>query len=198
MASDTLIKWHASAKVLKYSPEQVGISWDLLGHEPDAIELAVHHAEPADGIVTDEGNVLTTAGLNLITSLITGGGGQAGNLSNSFLGVSNGTGTAGVTDVALFGTGTGNAWFTQCAGGGGSVSQSNGVITLQATFGTTAGNFTWNDWGWVIAAGTLTNNVNTISSCGTGTIVLVNHKVTSLGTKASGSSWVFVATITLA
>ena len=46
MASDNLIKWHAFAKVLKYSPAQVDLSRGLLGHEPDGVELGVHHVSP--------------------------------------------------------------------------------------------------------------------------------------------------------
>jgi hypothetical protein len=38
-----------SARVEKYSPDQVAQSRDLLGHEPTADELRAHHGTPADG-----------------------------------------------------------------------------------------------------------------------------------------------------
>ena len=42
---------------------------------------------PADGVVTADGNLLTTAGLARITSLIIGGGGQAASNGSAGLGV---------------------------------------------------------------------------------------------------------------
>jgi hypothetical protein len=189
MAADTLIKWSATAKVLKYSPEQVNLSRNILGHEPDGIELGVHHAEPADGIATDEGNVLTTAGLARITSLIIGGGGQAAANGACGLGVGSSTTAATVADTNL-----GTPIYFQPADST-FPSSSSGVITIQATFASANGNGAWQEWGWVDCASFV--GATTFAAVGTSP-VLINHKITSLGTKASGASWVFVATVTLA
>jgi len=189
MAPENLIKWNAYAKVLKYSPAQVELSRGLLGHEPDGVELSVHHAEPEGGIVTDEGNVLTTAGLGRITSLIIGGGGQAAANGACGLGVGSSTTAAVITDTDL-----GTPIYYQPADAG-FPTVSAGVITIQATFGSSNGNGAWQEWGWYDA----TSFVGSTTKAGTGTSpVMINHKITSLGTKASGSSWVFVATVTLA
>ncbi len=75
-------------------------------------------------------------------------------------------------------------------------SQSAGVITVQCTFGTGVANFAWQEWGWVDVSGTLTAGF-TMSGVGTSPLLL-NHRVQSLGTKASGSIWTLAATLTLA
>jgi hypothetical protein len=56
------------------------------------------------------------------------------------------------------------------------------TATLRSTFGTSTGNFAWAEWG-----------VFNGSSGGR----MLNRKVESLGTKASGSTWVFTVTATL-
>lgn len=60
--------------------------------------------------------------------------------------------------------------------------RSGSTMTFQATFGGTEANFAWNEWGVFNAA-----------SGG----VMLNRKVESLGTKASGSTWIFQVQITL-
>jgi hypothetical protein len=189
MASDNLIHWHAKAKVLKYSAAQVALSRDLLGREPFGADLAVHHDAPADGITYSDGNLLTTAGLARISSLIVGAGGQAAANGSCGLAVGTASTAATVADVAL-----GTALYAQTADAG-FPSFSNGIITIQATFGTAVGNGAWAEWGWVDAA-SFASGSGVVSTLGTSP-VLINHKITSLGTKVSGSSWVFVATVTL-
>ncbi|WP_165251169.1 hypothetical protein [Paludisphaera soli] len=58
----------------------------------------------------------------------------------------------------------------------GGVASKSRVLVAQATFGTGAGNFAWNEWGVANAA-----------SGGT----LINRKVAGLGTKTSAASWTF-------
>lgn len=55
-------------------------------------------------------------------------------------------------------------------------------IVFRATFGTSDANFAWQEWG-----------IFNGSSGGR----MLNRKVSSLGTKASGATWVFSATLTL-
>jgi hypothetical protein len=70
---------------------------------------------------------------------------------------------------------------------------SSGVGTFVSTFGTGVGNYAWQEWGidgGTAAGTTVTADTNTTPG-------LVNHKVTSLGTKTSAASWVFTVTITI-
>jgi hypothetical protein len=70
-------------------------------------------------------------------------------------------------------------------------SVSAGVITFKSTFASADGNFAWNEWGIDVATATVASGT-TVGAC------LLNHKTSAaLGTKASGSSWAFTATITL-
>jgi len=60
--------------------------------------------------------------------------------------------------------------------------RSGSSMLFQSTFGASEANFTWNEWG-----------VFNASSGGT----MMNRKVESLGTKASGSTWILRVQITL-
>ena len=67
---------------------------------------------------------------------------------------------------------------------------SNGVITFKSTYASGEANFVWNEWCVDIGTPTVTDGT-TVNA------LMLNRKVASLGTKASGS-WVLTATITLA
>lgn len=162
---------------------------------------------PEDGLREHAGNLLVTVGLNQITLLITGQGGAAlgtsGTHNNTAVcGVGSSATAAVVGDTHLGGDGSSStAWYQQCDAT--YPTQSNGVITMQATFATGNANFAWNEWCWVTGTGAITAGA-TLNSGGGGnlfatTAFMVNHKVpaSSLGTKASGASWVFTTTITL-
>jgi hypothetical protein len=79
---------------------------------------------------------------------------------------------------------------------------STGILTVQSTFAAAAGVFQWNEWG----CGTSTGAVAAASTSAnaqptTGTLDgLFNRAVVggSLGTKGSGSAWVFTVTLRLA
>jgi hypothetical protein len=60
--------------------------------------------------------------------------------------------------------------------------RSANVLTFKSTFGSSEANFAWNEW-----------SVFNAASAGT----MLNRKVESLGTKASGSTWVLTVTITV-
>ncbi|MFJ5231040.1 hypothetical protein ACIQBJ_14235 [Kitasatospora sp. NPDC088391] len=71
------IKWQPRARVLKYGPETVAEITKDIGHEPTGPDLRMLEARyglKRDSVAEAEGNLLTTAGLNRITSLIIGGG----------------------------------------------------------------------------------------------------------------------------
>lgn len=137
----------------------------------------------------DEGNLLTTVGLNRIGSLVIAGGGQGMSNTATRLGVGNGAGSAAVGDTDLgAAAGSSNRWFMTMDAT--FPSQSNGVITAKASFATGDGNFAWNEWGLDIGT-------PTVSASATVNSPLVNHKTSAaLGTKVSGT-WVLTVTITL-
>lgn len=185
------IKWEPLAVVAKYSVDQVAYATSRLGHEPSSFELEVLFATPEDGFAEATGNQLTTAGLTRITSLINGAGGQA--LTNTATRIGTGNGStgwaAGNTDLSAS-AGSSNRWFQIMDAT--YPSTSAGVITARATFASADGNYAWTEWGLDIGT-------PTVSSAATVNATLLNRKVpgASLGTKASGASWVFTVTITL-
>lgn len=140
-------------------------------------------------VVTKVGNLLTTAGLTRITSLITAGGGQGATNTSARIGVGNSSTAAAVGQTDLqAAAGAANRWFQTMDAT--YPQTSAGVITFRATVGTADGNFAWNEWCIDIGTPTVT----------TGTTVnatMLNRAVQSLGTKTSAGTWVATATITL-
>lgn len=185
--------WKAYARVLKFSPEQVQWVWNRVGHEPMGHELMAFCAGPEDGISEAHGNLLVTVGLNRLTNLMIGGGATAFANASSLTGVGNVTTAATTADTQLGANSTGNSQYVVMDAT--YPTQSNGTISCQTTFTTGLGNFAWQEWGWVVAA----SPVNSVTFAGTGTSpVLINHKITSLGTKTVGATWVFQTSATLA
>jgi hypothetical protein len=187
------IKWKPHARIEKYSAADVEEMTRVLGHEPNAEEMRALGADPT--ILEVSGNVLTTVGLNRITSLIIGAGGTAFSNGNAAVGV--GTSSTGEVagNTALGGDGNSSTARYNAADAT-YPQQSNGVITVQATFDSGEANFAWNEWCWVIAPATITEGA-TLTSLSSGTEVMLNRKTASMGTKASGASWVFTTTVTL-
>jgi hypothetical protein len=192
------IKWNAHAHIDKYSPEQVAWATAKLGYEPKSVELAALFSAPEDGELDVPGNLLVTGGLQRITNLIIGSGAQALTNTRTAVGVGDRGGsasdTAAVGDTTLTANGSNAYYMTLEAGYPTAV---NGVLTCVSTYASGVANFAWNEWGWVITNGAITPG-NTMASIGT-TPQLINHKTpsTSMGTKASGASWVFTTTVTL-
>ena len=87
---------------------------------------------------------------------------------------------------------TSSAWYQQADSS--YPTQSGGVITCNCTITSSNGNFAWQEWCLATGSGGITSGDH-LSATATG-VVLLNHKVASLGTKASGASWVFTATVT--
>lgn len=187
--------WHARVHVDKWSPRQVrdaAAALLLLG-EPTHAQLLHVHGAP-DGTADWEGNLVTTAGLGAVTSLIIGGPQQAlSGAATTRIGVGNGTGTAARTDTDLSASaGSANRWFQAVI----SVAQATTTLTndtfqLVATFATGNGNFAWNEWGIDVSAPTVSSG----STVGT---TLVNHATSAnLGTKGSGAAWTATMSISL-
>lgn len=192
MAGDG-INWNASVRIEKFSPDQVAAATEHYGYEPSGDELRAHAGEPEHGVTEEPGNLLTTVGLNLITELIEGGGGTPFAHADAIIGVGAGTATALVGDTALTDDNTANAWYQQADST--YPQQSGGVITVQCTFASGNANFAWQEWCAATGSGGITPGTH-LSAVATSPVML-NHKVQSLGTKASGGSWVLTATITL-
>lgn len=186
------VLWRPVAVVEKFTEDQVKFvtqKLELPLAAPSGDLLRALAGAPEGGITADIGNLLTTAGLNRLTSLWIGAGGQAMTNTATRLGVGNSS-TAeavGQTDLQAA-AGSANRWFQIMDAT--YPQQSNGVVTVKATFATGDGNFVWNEWGIDIGTPTVTSG-NTVNAN------LVNRKVASLGTKASGS-WVLTVTITIA
>jgi len=184
------IQWRSSTVVEKFSPEQVVYAIARLGHEPSGDELRILCGEPEEGTHEDDtSNLLTTAGLTRITSLITAGGGQGATNTSARLGVGNSSTAAAIGDTDLgAASGAGNRQFYVMDATYPTVAA--GVITVKSTFASGDANFVWNEWGVDIGTPTVANGT-TVGAC------LLNHKIAALGTKASGSAWALTATITL-
>lgn len=183
------IKWTPHAHVDKYDQDQTDWVIDKSGilkpSGDDFKRLGVRPYDTADS----EGNLLTTVGLNRLTSLLIAGGGQGLTNTATRLGVGNGAGSAAVGDTDLgAAAGSGNRWFQVMDAT--YPQQSNGVLTVKATWATGDGNFAWNEWG--IDVGT-----PTVSSGNTVAALFFNHKTSAaLGTKTTGS-WALTVTVTL-
>jgi hypothetical protein len=133
------------------------------------------------------GNLLTTAGLGRIATLVTAGTGNLISTTTARVGVGNGVGTAAIGDTDLSAAaGSANRWFNLCT-----VTTPSNVWTFVSTFASADGNFAWNEFGIDIGTATVTAS-NAVNA------VLLNHKTSiAQGTKASGQVWTATATITI-
>ena len=174
------IRWTPTALVSKYDADQVDYVRRIAGvAEPNGSELA-SLCTPYESIEV-HGNLLTTAGLTRITSLIIGTLSTTLDSTRVRLGVGDSSTAAAVGDTDL---GTNKYYRVMDAT---YPSASAGVLTFQSSFGTSDGNFAWQCWGLDVGTATVTSSATVAT--------LVNRKVSSLGTKTTGT-WVFTVTIT--
>jgi hypothetical protein len=187
LRSHDSIRWRPTIRVEKYDDETVArVAHNARMAVPDGLTLA-RFGKPFD-VVEAAGNLLTTAGLNRLTSLLIAAGGQGLTNTASRLGVGN-SATAeavGQTDLQAA-AGSTNRWFQIMDAT--FPTQANGVVTAKSTYATGDGNFVWAEWALDIGTPTVTSG-NTVNA------VMLNRKVQALGTKASGS-WVLTATLTI-
>lgn len=127
-----------------------------------------------DEIVSFEDNLLMNAGITLLLNLLIGAGGNAFNVTNGHLGVGNSSTAPAATQTDLLGTSKVRQVVDSAP------TRAAQTLTFKATFGSAAGNFAWEEFG-----------VFNASSGGT----MLSRKVSSLGTKASGSTWVLTVTL---
>lgn len=131
---------------------------------------------PPDEVVEFEGNVLANAGITAMLNLLIGAGGSAFSVaSGGSLGVGNSSTAAAATQTDLQGGSKERVAFA-------APSQATQVVTFVSTFGSSNGNFAWEEFGIFNAA-----------SGGT----MLSRKVSALGTKASGATWVLTVTLTI-
>ena len=135
------------------------------------------------------GNLITNAGWTRLMNLLTAQGGtQALSSTATRIGVGNSNTAEAYTDTDLGASaGSSNRFFQPVSGSG---SLGTRTLSFSAAFGTSDGNFAWNEFG--IDVGT-----PTVSGGTTVNALLFNHKAgIAQGTKASGQTWTATATIT--
>lgn len=134
------------------------------------------------------GNLITNAGWTRLMNLLTNQGGtQALTATAVRIGVGNSNTAAAYTDTDLGASaGSSNRWFQPVTGAG---SLGTRTLQFQASFGSTDGNFAWNEFG-------LDVGTPTVSAGATVNALLFNHVAgIAQGTKASGQTWTATATI---
>lgn len=167
--------WHCHTKLEKFDTCRsiLGISeaeWSAF--------RASHDIMPIETIEV-EGNMLVTAGVNLMFSVLTSQGGTVFSNANANIGVGNGTGTALAADTDL--SGASKTRKGMRSGSFPSVPASE-AVQFSSDFLSAEANYAWNEWGVFNAA-----------SAGT----MLNHKYETLGTKASGGTWTLTVTISV-
>lgn len=183
------IRWKAHARIEKWSDHAVAHAQRITGQ--DAVtgdEMAALGLTP-DDVVDIPDNLVTTAGLQRITNLIIGAGGQALTQTATRLGVGNSStaATVGQTDLVAA-AGATNRLFKALDTAPTAV---NGVMTFKTTFQGADANFAWNEWALDVGTPTVADGT-TVNA------LMVNRRVpgTSMGTKTSGA-WTLTVTITL-
>lgn len=188
IAARDSISWRPVALVEKWDADQLAFVQRRTGILAPTGDVLSAHVAPYE-VVEAAGNLLTTAGLNRITSLIIAGGGQGATNTSARLGVGNSTTAAAVGQTDLqAAAGAGNRQFKIMDAT--YPQQSNGVLTFKSTFASGDANFAWEEWCVDIGTPTVADGT-TVSA------LMLNRKVQSLGTKTSAGTWALTATITI-
>jgi len=211
LRDDDSFKWSVVGRVDKFTAEQeaeailIGLDDGRLSVETDEFgipriegplgQIMLERFTPYETVHT-EGNTLTRLGRKRLIDRFVETASNVGIKSTTGrIGTGNSATAAVDTDTDLGASaGSSNRQFqmldsSPTVGSG----ASSGVVTCVSTFGTGVGNYAWQEWG--IDGGTASGT--TVTSDTNTTPGLVNHKITSLGTKTSAASWVFTVTITI-
>lgn len=178
--------WRCEWLVRRWDEDATSWLSERLGRDPLEADFDAHRV--ASYLDTEvHGNLLTTAGLGRIATLVTAGTGNLISSTTARVGTGNGAGSAAIGDTDLgAAAGSSNRWFQTCT-----VTIPSNVWTFAATFASADGNYAWNEFGIDIGAATVTSGA-TVNA------VLLNHKTSiAQGTKASGQTWTATATITI-
>jgi len=126
-----------------------------------------------------KGNVLLNEGINELWTLVCGGAGTAFSNANAYIGVGDGTTAEDAAQTGLQGT----SKLYKGMDAGYPTYGSDQKATWRATFGSAEANFAWEEI--------------TVANGSDDTAVNLNRKVQSMGTKASGTTWIATLEITL-
>lgn len=168
-------KWHCKWRVEKFLNTE---EHEIAGKIPDEV-------------FEDEGNLLMNGGVSCLWQSLIGNGTGTGaqtltyfNNGNAYIGVGDSiTATAATqTDLQAASNKTRQGMVATYPTHTDGTTSGSQTITFQATFGTGSANYAWQEW--AIFNG---------SSGGR----MLNRAVSSMGTKASGSTWTITATITI-
>lgn len=194
MANDGF-KWHAQARVDKYSPEVVAELTRILGYEPKAADFKRFSADPF-AVTEVDGNILVAGGLAFLTAALIGGTYDPLTAARAFVGVGSDSGTAAATgQTDLQGA---SKYYNDFDSNPTreTTTVTNDAVQGVSTFGTGVAEHAWNEWAWfTTTTGTITPGTS-LSTVSSGTETMWNRKVASMGTKGSGASWVFTTKVT--
>ncbi len=129
-------------------------------------------------VVEGEGNLLLNEGINELFTILCSSSGTKYDNTNARIGVGNSSAAAVATQTALQG---GSIAFVGMDASYPTYGTAQKAV-FRATFDGSTGNFAWEEW-------TIDN--------GAAAVLNLNRKVTSLGTKASGTTWVFTVEVSL-
>lgn len=211
------IKEFARELYLKGSLDHIPTQWITSGlvekWHPDTMEwLQTRHGErryerediyalvgaPDEYAEDPPSNLLINNGITNLVNRLIGNTGSYGGYANGTARVGTGTSTAveAATQTDLqAAAGSTNRYFQPCAASYPQITGSpTTTVTAQATFGTGDGNFVWAEWG---VDGGGASGGTTVGTNGASNGALLNRKVASLGTKASGSTWTITTNITI-
>lgn len=144
-------------------------------------------------LLTIENNAMTTQGLAQLTNALIGTGSLVLLTSTTTrIGVGDGTTAFNTADTDLSAVaGSTHRWFqiVDSAPVRATTTVTNDTVSCVATFGTSDGNFAWQEW----ALNTSTATPSSSNAVIAGTFW--NRKVASMGTKVSGAIWTFTAKV---
>ena len=129
-------------------------------------------------VIHGEGNLMLNEGINELWTILCSSGGTKWDNSNARIGVGNSNTAAAATQTDLQG---GSKLFKGMDASFPTYGTSQ-KATWKATFSSSEGNWAWEEWSIDNGAVGLKN---------------LNRKVESLGTKVSGTTWVFTVDVTL-
>lgn len=187
------MSWRAFVRVDKWDPDTTEWAKARSGLlKPSGADLAL--IVPPDDVLEVEHNLLCNNGIQRLEDLLIGIGSIVGYTNaTARIATGNGVGTAAAADTDMSASaGSGNRWFN--AMDSTFPSRAAQTLTFKSTFASGDGNYAWNEWG--IDGGGAASAV--VGTNGASTAALLNHKTSAaLGTKASGATWAFTATLVI-
>jgi hypothetical protein len=180
------------AQVQKFDEDQVNWVVSKTGILNPSGQDLLAHVQPYEVVCDNTPNLTVTTGLGRLTSLLCGLGGAVFSTTTAAIGIGTSSTTETAADVGLT---LQNWWQVVSSVAPGTVTVTNDSLVAAATFDSTHANVVWAEWGLGVVTSGSAASAATLAGIGT-TPILFNHKVAALGTKASGSSWVFTVKLT--